>query len=151
LQASFRSLGVWGKCFGAASSSSLAPLFDLRARSPLGAAFPNFDLSPRRDEVLFGRHSRTAPCLEVNLPRLTGSGKPRADAPGRWPRRQANTAPRVEKYHDCTRRDTPFDLGRLDGGIARVTDGLAIGTFFIVFVWRPTEVSVRRFLVGPSK
>jgi len=78
LQASFRSLGVWGKCFGAASSSSLAPLFDLRARSPLGAAFPNFDLSPRLDEVLFGRHFRTAPCLEVNLPRLTGSGKRRA-------------------------------------------------------------------------
>jgi len=89
---------------------------------------------------------RTAPCLEVNLPRLTGSGKRRADAPGRWPRRQANTAPRVEKYHDCTRRDTPFDLGRLDGGIARVTDGLGEINMFSLFVFG----AQRRSLFGAS-
>jgi hypothetical protein len=35
--------------------------------------------------------------------------------------------------------------------MARVTDDLGDQYVFIVFVWRPTEVFVRRFVVGDSK
>jgi hypothetical protein len=40
------------------------------------------------------------------------------------------------------------DLGHLDGDMARMTDDLGDQYVFMVFVWRPMEVFVRRFVVG---
>jgi len=95
--------------------------------------------------------SRMDPCLEVNLPQIDGFWQPPGRTPGGWPRGQANAAPRAGKYHDWCHRDTPFDPGRLDGDVARVSDGPGDRYVFIVYVWRTTEFFVRRIVVGQSK